>query len=232
MWVDHMTDLEQLDIRSQGAPLVNEQEMMHRQAELHSGITDYSSGKESSSDPRAPAAKAMMLLQETNLSINEYVDCMRESIVELAYQIINLYYQYMPRDMKYKVLKDGRDIFTNVSRQDLKARKAEYIMTGTTAEENKYLERTEMIELTGFLMKFPMIAGNDDAVRYLLERVIDKYDIKGMHNVLPSEKEVKDRLIAAQKEAMAQLVDEKIEQRGGMARVAGNMETPPMGGLQ
>ena len=224
-WVDQMQDIEQFDIQPSRGNLPVHQSMLMRQCELHSGITDYSSGKESPTDPRAPAAKAMMLLQETNISINEYIDCMRESMSELAYQIIGLYFQFMPKDKMYQVLgKDGDIEIKKVSRQDLRMKRAEYIVTGSTAEENKYLERQEFRELVGFAMGFPEIKENPDARRELLSRLFDKYDEKGKETIIPTKEDVKKAQIQMAREAMKEEIESRM---GAMAGEGGGGRRPP-----
>lgn len=232
-WVDRMDDIEQFTVVPTGRDLVAEEQMMMRMCELHSGITDYASGKESATDPRAPAAKAMMMLQETNMSINEYVDTLRGSFSELAFQVLQLYFQFIPKEMEYQITGDKGSEMKKITRQELRMKSADFIVVGSTAEDNKYLDRQEFMTLVETMMKFPEVAQNPIARREILDRMLDKWEIKGKERIVPSEEDTEKAMMAMMKKSFSQQMDEKLTQMQGEG---GGIQPPPvnmenMGGM-
>ena len=91
-----------------------------RLSEDISGVSNYMTGKESPTDPQAPAAKTMALLQEGNINIKEYVANALPSMNELGHQTMELFYQFSREGKEYRVT--GSDTTENISREALRYR--------------------------------------------------------------------------------------------------------------
>ena len=91
-------------------------------------VSDLTSGRESSLDPTAPAAKTMALLEQSGLGVKEYIRTMLPSFNVFCANILQIYYQMSQEDgKKYKVRRKaegvtGSDPFISISRDEMRAR--------------------------------------------------------------------------------------------------------------
>ncbi len=101
-WVKDIKQVEQFPINKNSVDMYHFIELILRQGDLSTGISDLSSGKESPMDPQAPAQKVAMLLQESLGRIMRGIKEIHRSNQTLVEIIDKLYQQYYKFEMKDK----------------------------------------------------------------------------------------------------------------------------------
>jgi hypothetical protein len=97
-------------------------ELNNRLSEDISGVSNYMTGKESPTDPDAPAKKTMALLQEGNINIKEYISNALPSMNEMAHQTMELFYQFSREGKEYRVTGESGEKVESISREALRCR--------------------------------------------------------------------------------------------------------------
>ena len=193
---------------------------MERYIEIHTGISQYASGQESPTDPRAPASKAYMLLKESNLRINDCIKQLHKSNKKLFELVDSLLWQYSIQDeMGYYFKKDGQEVSEKMSRSILGI-KVQYIPQLSDITISKEVEKEENIKFATFLMGHPLIGTNPKAQREILEILIrNQGDVweKNINNLIPSQEMLEQALAQTQG-----------GQGGGMQPPAGGPTPYPM----
>lgn len=223
-WMDNPTDFEQ--VRIQGAPitdLIAEEQMLERMAELVTGITHHATGKESPTDPRAPATKTLALLQQQDIGIGDYIDCLDPSFADLAYQILSLYYEFGFNDEEgegtvIRELAGDKYKFNPLTRQELKIRGMEFGLRCSTAGMNEMLEEVKFKEIAGLLLQTPEI--QQDRVRFwnVVREIVDKSGLQLSSDILPTPEQMEKEQLKRVKQAIKSLVEEKLKEIGEEAR--------------
>jgi len=91
------------------------------------GVTDLMTGRESASDPRAPATKTIALLNQSGINIKDYIRIYLPSFNLFIEKLFALYYQMSKEGRKFKVQSHSKDVtgsnvFDDISRDQLLAR--------------------------------------------------------------------------------------------------------------
>jgi hypothetical protein len=91
------------------------------------GVSDLMTGRESPTDPRAPASKTIALLNQSGVNIKDYIRCYLPSFNTLVGMVLQLYYQMNQGGKKFKVgIKSqevtGAEIFNTITRDQMVAR--------------------------------------------------------------------------------------------------------------
>lgn len=161
-WVKRAGTIKQLNTHQVTRELTEYIDRANRNADLDSGVSDYSSGKESAQDPNAPASKALMLLQESNMQIQEFIDNLHSSNTESVFIISELFKQYKkdsnefyPKENRNKETKqismEDIEIPSNIVLQDYRI-----IPHLSKITINKELEKERNFETLTVIMKLPM----------------------------------------------------------------------------
>lgn len=211
-WTRTPDDIEQLQINLPNLGIItNLAAMVDKYAELRSGVSHYMTGKEAPLDPRAPARKAMLLLREANMRVGKYINNLQHSMAELAYQIIELYYQFMPEGKEYQITgEEGEPAFPKISREELR-QKTYYVPHGSVKVFFRALEKEINKEIFETLSVHPLIARNPEAQRYLLETYVKSAGAdwdKQVHKIIPTEEKLKEYLTEIQVEAIKRKEEE------------------------
>jgi hypothetical protein len=145
-------------------------EYLHRYTEWITGVSAYMSGRESPLDPNAPASKAYMLLQESNLRINEYIKQLGYTNARLFDQLDKLYYQYFLNDKKYIDMKAEEKEYKSedISHKELGI-PVTWVPQLSDISTNKALEKEENFKIGTFLLSQPMIAKMPNAMKAIYE---------------------------------------------------------------
>jgi hypothetical protein len=90
-------------------------------------VSDLMTGRESASDPNAPAAKTIALLQQSGIGIKDYIRVYLPSFNILATNLLQLYFQMSQEGKKYQVRRKsegvtGSNPFAMISRDEMGAR--------------------------------------------------------------------------------------------------------------
>lgn len=203
-------------------------EFLHRYQEWTSGISAYMTGRESPIDPSAPASKAYMLLQESNLRINAYIKKIDQSNVRVWEQLDELYYQYFINEKKYYRSGDKAEYTTDIiSRKDL-GTPVVWIPQLSDISINKALEKEENMKMGMYLQAQPMVSKMPNAQRKILE-----IQLRSAGGVW--EKEIATLLPdATETDMMSKVIElvQKVGPQGVMEMMAGLIQGGAQGGIQ
>lgn len=99
-------------------------ELLRRDDSDTTKVSDYTSGRESTLDPTAPASKTLALLQQSGLGIKEYIRTFLPSFNLFCTMLLQIYYQMSQEGRKYKVRRKsesvtGSDPFQSISRDEM-----------------------------------------------------------------------------------------------------------------
>ena len=164
---------------------------MMRNQEFETGVSIYTTGQESPTDPRAPAMKAMMLREESNVKIDEYIANLQKGNVKVFQLADSLLQQYYYEDENFLGYDNGSNqlqidpnvLFTKFS----------FVPQYSQMTLNKALERQHNLETFQFLMSVPFVNQNVKAIRKGLEIILrsmpDSWE-KNIEIILPKEEEM------------------------------------------
>lgn len=175
-----------------------------RMADLRSGMTSGLSGRELPQDPGAPGNKTIALLSQSNIRIGPFLDRMQESLMrELAYQIIQLYYQFKPSGVSFKSV-DGVSAFPKLSRDELR-RREHYTPMGTAEILDDQLQDQKDQLLLKLSLEHPDIQQRPKTRIFLLEEMIKHLGIRyrrKLRKILPSEEELRKEQLDLARQAV------------------------------
>ena len=227
-WLDNPeTDLINLEVGGR-----NIQFMEHilagaeRMSQLRSGIGSGLSGRNLPQDPNAPAAKESLLLGQASIRIGPFLDRMQESLFrETAYQTIQLYYQFQPSGVRYRVLGGaGQMAFPTLTRDEL--RKREHYTPMGSAE---YLDQGDKLQKDQLVVKLslehPDLRGFAPARRFMLKEIIKDLGTpyrRKLNKIVPTEEQMNRMELERTREALRQEMAAR-EQEQGMQQQEGKI---------
>lgn len=141
-WLDDPTDLEEFllgEVHSSNFVIHGELRDYH---ERRTKVTDYTLGRESSLvKSRATATGTLALLQESGRHFDLVINNSRQAMVEVSYQIIELYMQYKPEKLFSVLGKDKQ--FSDVYLPEVSNLREEYefYCSATSLSVNKEIEK-------------------------------------------------------------------------------------------
>lgn len=177
-WLTNLSDVQQFDIRptDMGESMQEESNLMQL-ADQMTGASQLRSGRETKSDPRAPAAKVMQLLNQSNIRLDDYFEEMagcaqdNEGFNAIGEMLLELYYQFLDEDLaKIPVLKSsnqqpeldeqGKPKTITMSRNDFYIRnKFKVQMAKTSASMNPDAMLMKYMQVYSLLVNDPLVGG-------------------------------------------------------------------------
>ncbi len=147
--------------------------------DLRTGISQLTSGQETPMDPKAPAAKVAMLLRQSGINIEEYVNVLLPSFNLVGEIILKITHQMSNSGRKYRgrqraIRTTGGDPFQIMNRDDMilqtviESRAAGFAF-------DKIQEKNENLAIYQLLREDPMIARNPDAVHEMLKTLLKSW---------------------------------------------------------
>ena len=191
LWLGANDKITQLDNAKNLGESYKLLEYLHRYAEWITGVSAYMAGQAAPMDPRAPASKAFMLLQESNLRILAYIHKIDASNVKLFQQIDSLYYQYYNESVKYFKKSDDVEYEGTITRKELGV-PVDWYPQLSDITINKALEKEENFKMAAFLQSQPMVMKLPSAQRKILEIILRAQGgvwEKSIKSFLPDNKE-------------------------------------------
>jgi len=150
-----------------------------------SGVSSLMTGRESPTDPTAPASKTLALLERSGLNVKDYIRCFLPSFNEIANVFLQMYYQMNADGVKYRLKPEmvlGDNPFGVLGREDMVA-KTSIQSQAFAFNFEKNNEKREDLALYQTLRQEPIIAGNPDAVYYMLKDMTKNWSPKWRQNV-------------------------------------------------
>lgn len=140
---DPATDLTEFMMGDIKASNFNVIALLRDYHERRTKVTDYSLGRESSTlKSRATATGTLALLQESGRHFDLVINNSRQALVEIAYQVLELYMQYDPTKI-LKVIGEGDDDDADVFLPPVESLREEYefYCAATSLTVNKEIEK-------------------------------------------------------------------------------------------
>lgn len=168
--------------------LINLFAIIERFGQDVSGIVNYLMGQESSDDPEAPASKTIALMRKSEIKLRRYIKTLKRSNNEVAYQALQLIYQYIPVERLVEAV--------NIDESEIiKAKNMPFqpITQSTGFAIEKIFEKRDNQSMTQMLLSDPVI--QQDVKRRLRLYRINAKDFgsnwdKKVEQILPSEEEI------------------------------------------
>ncbi len=164
---------------------MNSTEMMNtllflgRMADDTSRISSLKTGRESPTDPDAPAAKTAMLLRETGVNIEDYINCLLPSFSLIGEIVLKMIYQMSKSGRKYKQRKraeavTGGDIFATIQPDEIVAKTSIQSQAGGFAFD-KINEKRENLALYQVLRGEATVVQNPSSIYQLGHTLIKSW---------------------------------------------------------
>jgi len=153
-----------------------------------SGISSLASGKETPLDPRAPAAKTAMLMKQSGISIEDYINCLLPSFNLIGEICLKLIYQMSKEGRTYKQKRRAsqvtgqKDIFASLSRDEMVA-KTNIQSRARAFAFDKIQEKQENLALYQILRQELAASGNRQGVHELVRTLIKSWNVTWKNKV-------------------------------------------------
>lgn len=178
------------------------------------GISSLMSGRESPIDPSAPASKTIALLEQSGISVKDYIMTISQSFNEVGYILLNMYYQISKEGRKYAINPErvvGNNPFATLERNEMAARTN--IQTRAYAFDfDKVNEKKADVSLYQMVRMEPIIARRPESVYMLLKNIITAWSPKwknALDQILPPLEQFKKEQAAVALQAVVQYVQAK-----------------------
>jgi hypothetical protein len=229
-------------------------------ADQLTGSSQLRSGKETKADPRAPAAKVNMLLNQSNIRMDDYFEEMaglaidNEGFNAVLTQILELYHQFHDPDLdripemqdnqSIKTGPDGKSIPVDVKRADLEVRgRLKVMLAKTSSAMNPDVMFLKFMQVFSLIKDDPLVGGNPKAHLALIKNLLNYSRAENPDQYLPDQQSqdqiLKNPQLPAIIQALAMQMAQKMtgkgprQKGGGHARYRGGEKkaaTPSAGG--
>lgn len=208
---DPKNDLIPYYVPGSAAESINMTMFLQRSSEQLTGFSSYMTGRESPTDPTAPASKTMALLAEANINIAEYLDNLSATWNKIAVQIAGkdgLIQQYW-EEFKY-ISEDEKGEYDGTLTKEMFQASNKFTIQATGYAVNKSLERQEISEMYKIMRNDPMVQRNPKAVVYLMDLFIRSYGIeweKHSWKLLPTLAQLEEQIPQENAQVMEEFVN-------------------------
>jgi hypothetical protein len=193
--VTNMNEVQQFDIKQTDMSESNQEEQnLFMVADMRTGASQLRSGREVSKDPRASGKKVALLLQQSNNRIDDHMRELKYGNVELATQILDLYYQYSPETMiKFSTPEYdtntgevAKEVAREISRVKLRNNNMRIDVTRTSVLDNPDQMAQRSMVLHQLLINEPLIGQNIVRRRESLRRLLRNMRERNIEKLLPT----------------------------------------------
>jgi len=144
------------------------------------GVSSLMSGRESPLDPTAPASKTMALLQQSGVSVEDYILTMSPSFNTVGEILLQMYYQMAQDGVDYQVKPDrvtGVNPFSKMTRADMIA-KTNIQVQASSFNFDRLEENKKDLALYNLMRQDPILARNPEAIYTLAKNLIKGWSPK------------------------------------------------------
>jgi len=195
------------------------------------GISGLTTGKESPMDPTAPAAKTAMLLEQSGININGYIQCLLPSFNLIGEIILQLTYQMseggrMFRQKQKAGMVTGQDPFGEITRDQMSA-KTNIQSRALGFAFDKINEKRENLALFQLMRQDPLVARNPEGVYALAKTLVSSWSPmwkNKVDNILQTDQEFQQD----QLKICVQALQTYMQQIAQQAQVTGVAPEPQM----
>jgi len=144
------------------------------------GVSGLMTGRESPSDPRAPASKTIALLNQSGINIKDYIRTYLPSFNIFVANVLQLYYQMSQEGRKFKVgylsrKVTGSEPFSMISRDEMVAKTSIQARASSFAFD-KMNEKQENMSAYQLVMSSPLASIQPDMVYKALKMVLKSWN--------------------------------------------------------
>lgn len=199
--------------------LINLGNIMQRNDDYVTGVQPGTSGRENPSDPHAPAAKTIALLNQASINIRDYIKEFLPTFEMFVGNVLQLYYQMAGEGRRYRVqwaAKEvtGKNPFETITRDQLVARTNIQSRAAAFAFD-KVLAKQEAQAAYQIVLTNPIVQTMPDvqfeALKILLRKQGDEW-YNFAEDELPSPKEFQERQMKSAMKAMQMFVQQQMQQ--------------------
>lgn len=171
------------------------------------------SGSTAPGDPSAPGNKTAIMIQQSNLRMDDPLAELREGVSELGEICLSHLYQFGPPLLEFQSeiegqggggVRESRTLHKKFLRRGIHLQ-----MRGITVTQNPDAEMQKKFQLYTFLMNEPTFAGNPQARIELLRDALRAGREAGRDRYLPTLEQIQQQQLDLQKKAMIQMELEK-----------------------
>lgn len=193
--VTNMQEVQQFELhQTDMTESMGEEQNLFMIADMRTGASQLRSGREISKDPRASGKKTALLLQQSNNRIDDQMRELKLGNVELATQILDLYYQFYPE----AVIKFGANAYEpetgeangqvekEIERVKLRNNNMRIDVTRTSVLDNPDQMAQRSMVLHQMLINEPLIGQNLVRRRESLRRLLRSMRERNIEKILPT----------------------------------------------
>lgn len=138
------------------------------------GVTEGQSGKETPTDPSAPAAKTRMLLQRADIRTEDLVEEWKRSIPDQIDLHVALYYQNAPAKLKFMQRQEGKPGESEIATAVLAEPRRRFVLKAVKPSISPEFEMNRLMALVSvaFQLKFPAMMKPDIIIQAWNDYVI------------------------------------------------------------
>jgi hypothetical protein len=144
------------------------------------GVSSLMSGRESPLDPTAPASKTLALLQQSGVSIEDYILTIAPSFNLIGEMLFQLYYQMAQDGIKYRVSPDratGNNPFAVLTRAEMMAKTVIQVQAASF-NFDKLEDQKKDFTLYQFLRQEPLFNSDPRQVYIALKNIVKGWSPK------------------------------------------------------
>jgi len=181
--------------------LIQEESLLNQSADNLLGASELRSGRETPNDPRAPAAKTALLLNQSSVRLDDFIFqyIMKEN--EVLDLILKLYYQFGPEKLQFVSDEGGELVQKNIERSKLNSDTLHLKLSVTSLIDNPDFLKARWEDFYAKYSAEPMLGAIPPVRWNMLNQIIDNMPEARGKGILPP---LEQATQAAQQQAQAQ----------------------------
>jgi len=181
-----------------------------------SRVTGLMTGRESPTDPSAPATKTIALLKESGVGIEDYILTIAPAFNRTGEILLQMYYQMATDGVKYRPKPErvvGGNPFSMLTRAEMVAKTSIQVMA-YAFDFDKLNEKREDVALWQMFRGDPLIAQRPESIYVMAKQIIKGWSNKWgviVDRILPPLNEFKKEQLMIAAQAVAAFVKSEVE---------------------
>lgn len=169
-----------------GQSLQEEQNLMSL-ADTRTGASQLRGGPQNPRDPRAPAKKIALQIQQSGIRVDDHMRELRIGTAELGNQVLELRYQYSPEMITFnrKDPATGQFVKAEVLRSKLRSRGLFVDVARTSIMDNPNAVLQEVMTMYELMMRNPLVATNALRIREVSHRLLKAMRTRDADKIIP-----------------------------------------------
>ncbi len=186
------------------------------------------SGQAASTDPSAPGNKTAMMINQSNLRMDDPLSTMRQGVDQLGMICLSHLYQFGPPIISYVATGNGVNETKTIQKKLLRSG-VRMRMAGVNVVDNPQAEMARWLGIYAQLVAEPEIANNPEARVEIIRLALQSGRVPNRDKILPSPQQIQEKQVAMLVEAQKRLAleaavkkaaanEERVNQRFGQMR--------------